>query len=75
MILEPEIREDIQRGFSELEKDGKLLSQQKLNECYSRFRERFGPDVLMGMDGEQLLDTMHAPVSYTHLTLPTNREV
>ncbi len=39
---------------------GELLSLPRLDECYSLFRTRFGPDVLCGLDGELLLNTMHA---------------
>ena len=38
---------------------GELLPSRRLEECYSLFRNRFGPDALRQLDGEQLLDTMH----------------
>src|SRR5262249_11051161 len=32
----------------------------QLDTCYRNFRNRFGPDQLMKLDGEELLETMHA---------------
>jgi 5-methylcytosine-specific restriction protein B len=42
-----------------LESRGQLLVHDKLEACYLRFREKFGPDVLRGLDGEQLLNAIH----------------
>src|SRR5690606_4482118 len=39
--------------------DGSLLSRGEVNRCLSHFRERFGPDVLAGVDGEALLTKIH----------------
>jgi len=60
MTLEPVIVERLREVLTDIENAGKLLSRQKLDGCYARFRDRFGPEVLAGLDGEQLLETMHA---------------
>jgi len=60
MQLDSLIVERLRKTLSEMERSDKLLSHQKLNACYSIFRERFGPEVLAGLDGEHLLETMHA---------------
>jgi 5-methylcytosine-specific restriction protein B len=59
MSLEPEIREQLQTNYQRLADQGALLSASALQAAYSRFRARFGPDVLSHLDGEDLLDTMH----------------
>jgi hypothetical protein len=38
---------------------GALLPMPKLHDAYALFRERFGPDRFKGLDGENLLNTMH----------------
>lgn len=39
--------------------EGRIPQGDALDACYRRFRERFGPDVLKRLDGEQLLSTIH----------------
>ena len=36
------------------------MTKERLSECYALFRERFGPERLKSLDGEVLLNTMHA---------------
>lgn len=59
-MLEPIIRDHIEKALSRLEINGKLLTKNRLESCYSLFRDRFGPEVLSGLDGEKLLEVMHA---------------
>src|SRR3954469_14718600 len=59
-MLDDRIRSRILDDHKKLTADGKLLSRSQLDACYRTFRSRFGPDVLAGLDGEQLLETMHA---------------
>ena len=37
-----------------------MLPKRQLQEFYRRSTQHFGPDVLSGLDGEMLLETMHA---------------
>jgi len=60
MALNAEVKEDLQKRYDSLEKDGKLLSKNKLSQYYQTFKKRFGPDILEKLDGEKLLTTMHA---------------
>src|SRR5262249_57707365 len=58
--LEQRIKRRLRGGHQKLTADGKLLSRAQLEGYYRTFRNRFGPDVLSGLDGEALLETMHA---------------
>ena len=59
-MLDDRIKARIQDDHRKLTADGKLLSRERLDACYRTFRSRFGPDVLARLDGEELLETMHA---------------
>jgi 5-methylcytosine-specific restriction protein B len=60
MTLDQKVNERIQATIQELKKNGKLLHREKLDAYYATFRDRFGPQVLSELDGEHLLETMHA---------------
>lgn len=45
--------------YEEKRNAGALPSSQQLEEYYRLFRQKFGPDVLQGLDGEPLLNLMH----------------
>ena len=59
-MLDDRIKARILDDHKKLTADGKLLSKAQLEACYQTFRSRFGPDVLAKLDGEELLETMHA---------------
>ena len=52
-------RQEIIARHQQLANDGKLPTQQQLDKQYDLFRERFGPSVLAGLDGDALLTLMH----------------
>ncbi len=52
-------RKQIIERHQELTNEGQLPTQQQIDQEYSLFRARFGPDVLSRLDGEQLLNRMH----------------
>lgn len=58
-LLDETKRQEITARHQQLVNDGKLPTQQQLDKEYSLFRERFGPSVLAGMDGEPLLTLLH----------------
>lgn len=58
-LLDDSKRRLIIKRHQELVNEGKLLTQQELDSQYALFRERFGPSVLAGLDGESLLTLMH----------------
>ncbi len=58
-MLDPRIREDLLQVRTRLLEQGALLTKDALRACYTLFRQRFGPDVLAGLDGEDLLNLMH----------------
>ena len=60
MELDPKIEQELAKIHSELEKQGKLLPRARLDECYNTFRESFGPEILQTLDGQDLLEKMHA---------------
>jgi 5-methylcytosine-specific restriction protein B len=52
-------RRTILECYQELAREDKVPTQQQLDREHSLFRERFGPSVLAGLDGEPLLTLMH----------------
>lgn len=58
-MLSESMRAEILATSEQLISEGKLYTKPQLNQSYSIFRERFGPDVLRGLDGEALLSIMH----------------
>ncbi|MHB8933585.1 MAG: AAA family ATPase, partial [Bellilinea sp.] len=59
MILIESISNRIKEQKSILEENGEILPDEKLAEYYQLFKQTFGPEKLMSMDGEILLSTMH----------------
>jgi len=59
-MLDDRIKARILEAHQKLTTEGKLLSKSQLNACYQTFCTRFGPEVLAKLDGEELLETMHA---------------
>ena len=59
-MLDDRIKSRILDDHKKLTADGKLLSRSQLEGFYRTFRSRFGPDLLAKLDGEELLETMHA---------------
>jgi 5-methylcytosine-specific restriction protein B len=59
-MLEPSVKKNLLQHVQQLNADGKLLSRTQLDQYYGTFRSRFGPDKLANLDGEALLNTMHA---------------
>jgi 5-methylcytosine-specific restriction protein B len=57
--LDDKKRQEIVTRHQQLVNEGKLPTQQQLEKEYTLFRERFGPSVLAGVDGESLLTLMH----------------
>lgn len=51
---------DLRHIHSTLSADGTFPSQAKLQEYYDTFRREFGPEVLRSLDGQALLQRMHA---------------
>ena len=58
-MLSESKRDEIIAKSEQLISEGKLYTQSQLHHYYSVFRERFGPEVLRGLDGEALLTFMH----------------
>jgi 5-methylcytosine-specific restriction enzyme B len=58
-LLDEANRKKIIGCHQQLEDDGKLRTKEQLDKEYALFRERFGPSVLKGLDGESLLTFMH----------------
>src|SRR5713101_3197914 len=58
--LDARVQQSLRTCYETLLKRGELLTKERLSECYALFRERFGPDRLKSLDGEVLLNTMHA---------------
>src|SRR5215207_6200242 len=59
-MLEPPIKQKLVRCVQQLDAEGKLLSRAQLDQYYGTFRSQFVPEKLASLDGEPLLETMHA---------------
>jgi 5-methylcytosine-specific restriction protein B len=59
-MLEKAVQDHLKRGYEQLLEQGQLPSREKLKEYYATFRGRFAPEKLRQLDGEELLNTMHA---------------
>jgi len=60
-VLDERIGRDLRQIYNRLDREGKLLSQAQLSGYYETFRQRFGPDKLVNLDGEVLLKKIHGP--------------
>jgi len=58
-LLDENKRKEITDRHQQLLNEGKLPTPQQLDKEYALFREKFGPSVLSGLDGEALLTLMH----------------
>ncbi len=58
-LLDEANRQQIIERHEQLQDEGKLRTKQQLDKEYVLFRERFGPLVLQGLDGEALLTLIH----------------
>ena len=58
-ILEPRLLEELRARVTKGLASGELLTEAQVGQQLSTFRERFGPAVLRGLDGESLLQLMH----------------
>jgi 5-methylcytosine-specific restriction protein B len=59
-MLEKTVRDHLKRGYEQLLEQGQFPSREKLKEYYATFRGRFAPEKLLQLDGEELLNTIHA---------------
>jgi len=57
--FESKIRTQILQKYEELLADGKLLTKTQLDQYFSVFRDRFSPEMLKAVQGEQLLELLH----------------
>ena len=53
------VRDRILKLYQERQNSGALPTVQQMEEYYRLFRQKFGPDILLGLDGEPLLNLMH----------------
>lgn len=60
MPLDPRIDQSLRNLIEQLTRAGQLLLREKLEQSYATFRARFGPDKLRTLDGQELLQLMHA---------------
>jgi 5-methylcytosine-specific restriction enzyme B len=59
-MLDTTVTDHLKRSYSQLLEQGQLPSREKLKQYYATFRARFGPEVLRHLEGEELLNTIHA---------------
>ncbi|HVC97177.1 MAG TPA: AAA family ATPase [Pirellulales bacterium] len=58
--IDERVATELKAAQSKLLNEGDLPSKEQLAGYYAVFRDRFGPDRLAGLDGEALLNTIHA---------------
>lgn len=58
--LEESVRKRIAERYESLRREGSILTPEQYKHYLKVFRERCGPPVLAGLDGEVLLEAMHA---------------
>ena len=58
--MEKSVHDDLKRRYEQLLEQGQLPSREKLQEYYATFQSHFAPDKLRQLDGEELLNTIHA---------------
>ena len=58
-LLSNDQRKRLLNSYRELRDAGGVFSPEQLEVFYSNFRAKFGPEILRGLDGEQLLFLMH----------------
>ena len=56
--IEPTIKRELLSIHDELTKKDELYSKKELQGYYDMFRQRFGPEKLSQLDGEELLETI-----------------
>jgi 5-methylcytosine-specific restriction protein B len=71
-MLEPSVKLRLHERYQQMDAEGKLLSRSQLDAYYSTFRSRFGPDQLANLDGNALLETMHAQGNKDSLVYPAS---
>jgi len=59
-MLNDKVLLELNDWYAKLRAEGEIVPRERLQEQYARFEERFGPDRLSGLDGRNLLYTMHA---------------
>lgn len=59
-MIDSRLKESLNKAHESLLQSGQLLTRERLEECYAVFRARFGPEILQRLNGEELLNFMHA---------------
>ena len=60
IMLEEIVRNHLKHQYALLLERGQLPTREKLSEYYATFRSRFAPERLLKLEGEELLNTIHA---------------
>ena len=68
-MLDDRLKQSLLKVHETLLQQGSLLSSERLTNCYSLFRARFGPEVFKKLDGEELLNLIHARPSKDSLVV------
>jgi 5-methylcytosine-specific restriction protein B len=58
-ILEPQLFNELKTALDRGLASGELMAPRQIEQQTTLFRDRFGPAVLRGLDGETLLRLMH----------------
>lgn len=57
--MKQELKDELQKWYRQMQNDGEFIPKSKLPQYYQTFRDKFGPEKLQRLDGDELLITMH----------------
>src|SRR5690242_18827877 len=57
-IIDPRIEQELRALYEKLSAENKLIVGEQLNGYYKTFRDRFGPEKLLTLEGDELLFTL-----------------
>lgn len=58
-MIKQELKDELLKQYRQMQNNGEFIPKSKLPQYYQTFRDRFGPEKLERLDGDELLVTMH----------------
>ncbi|MDZ7794898.1 MAG: hypothetical protein U5P10_14760 [Spirochaetia bacterium] len=58
-MLKQELKDELQNWYRQMQNNSDFIPKSKLPQYYQTFRDKFGPEKLQRLDGDELLITMH----------------
>jgi 5-methylcytosine-specific restriction protein B len=67
-IIDPRIEQELRTLYKKLSAEDKLATNEQLNRYYKTFRNKFGPEKLQALEGEELLLTIKGSKEHNSLS-------